>query len=177
MTNTNVNGGAVVNGATDNISVVLDNTSNINQTVSFEITPAYNGCPAEVYTLEVTVYPEPELIEANTMSNPLTVCSNESFNQALTVNNDSSPSITWTRDAVSGISNAPGSGNTSINEILVNTSNTTVTVVYNIGLTTSDGCSLSSSSTLYVNVLPVQALPLMPLIQILFVVVRMSITD
>ncbi|HAK77666.1 MAG TPA: hypothetical protein DCM71_12325, partial [Runella sp.] len=64
----------------------------------------------------------------------LTVCSNQPFNYTATTPT-SGTTFSWTRDAVSGISNTAGSGNSAaVSETLVNTSSLPVTVKYRFTL-------------------------------------------
>lgn len=77
----------------------------------------------------------------NTLSSPtlLTVCSGTSFTYTAT-SSTTGVSFSWTRPAITGISNATASANSAIiNETLINTSNQPLTVLYNFALNPS-GC-------------------------------------
>ena len=157
--NININSGATSSANNSStITQLFENDSTIEQTVTYDITGTYDGCSGQTYQLEVIVSPEPVFVQANDINNPLIACSNTPFTQTLSVNNDQNASVRWTRDGAAGLSNGYASGTNAINETLVNTTTQSITVQYNIGVTTSQGCSLSSSSTLYVVVLPTPAL-------------------
>ena len=144
--NININSGATSSANNSStITQLFENDSTIEQTVTYDNTGTYDGCSGQTYQLEVIVSPEPIFVQANHINNPLIACSGSPFTQTLSVNNDQNPAVRWTRDEVAGISNGYASGTNAINELLVNTTTQSITVQYNIGVNTSQGCSLSLS--------------------------------
>jgi Concanavalin A-like lectin/glucanases superfamily/Secretion system C-terminal sorting domain/Bacterial Ig-like domain (group 2)/PKD-like domain/Ig-like domain CHU_C associated len=83
----------------------------------------------------------------------LSACSGQVFSYTPT-SNVSGATFSWTRAAVTGISNAAASGTGAIGETLVNTTSSIVAVNY-VYTTTANGCS--SSSTISVDVYPTPA--------------------
>ena len=147
----NINGAAAGNGAT--ISQVLTNTSSsVSGTVEYFVTPTstVGNCPASSpYMITVTVEPTTTISSAATG----VVCSDAAQNYIFT-----SPVIgtvyTWTRAVVTGISNAAGSGSTNtITEILTNTTDAPVDVVYII-TPSINGCPNPVNFTYTVTVNP-----------------------
>ena len=107
-----------------------------------------NGC-SNTEVLSVIVYPSYKLTSQLTE----TVCSNTTFHYVATTANNASYS--WSRPAVVGISNAAGSGNSSvIDEKLINTTNAPIKVKYLFSLS-SGPCADTDSVIVTVNPLPV----------------------
>ncbi|MEK9603191.1 MAG: PKD-like domain-containing protein, partial [Flavobacteriaceae bacterium] len=156
--NIDVNSGNVANGNSNTISQLFENDSNIPQTVTYDITGTYDGCVGPTYQLQVVVTPEPIFIQSNDVNTPINVCSGQEFTQILSVNNDQNAAVNWTRNTTPGLQNEFASGTNAIVETLVNTTTESITVEYNVGIITSDGCSLPSSNTLYVTVSPTPVL-------------------
>jgi len=140
-----------VDNGTGNINETLINTTPDPIDVVYEYTIESNGC-SFTEDVTVTVNPTPEL---NTTLTPPAVCSNSVF--SYTRGSDTpGVSITWTREAVAGISNAavttPQSSNP--NETLVNTTANPIDVVYRFTLT-ANGCSNTQDVSVTVNPSPV----------------------
>ncbi len=121
---------------TGNINEVLTNTTTTAKTVSYVFTTTANGCAGPAQIVTVTVKPTPNL--SSTLS-PASICSgvNFSYTPSGTV---ASSSFTWTRAAITGISQAAASGSGSVSEVLTNTTPNPVTVTY-IYTSTANGCS------------------------------------
>lgn len=82
------------------------------------------------------------------------VCSRSVFNYTATVTGSGTPTFSWARAAVAGISNAPNSGKTAtISETLINTTNSPITVTYKFYLTPSS-CQVPFDVKVVVNPLP-----------------------
>ncbi len=82
--------------------------------------------------------------------NPSTICSNSSFSYVATVSSNTT-SYSWSRPAVVGISNAAGSGNSaSVNETLINTTASPITVKYFFTLS-EDACAVPQAVSVVVN--------------------------
>lgn len=98
-----------------------------------------NGCESTGNSFTMTINPAPSITSASTG----TICSGQAQNYTIT---SSMPATySWSRNAVSGISNGTISGQTSnpVTESLVNTSNAAVNVTYTI-TATSGGCTGST---------------------------------
>ena len=88
-----------------------------------------------VITEDFTSFSFPTLSSATRV----TTCSNQIFTYTTTVSTAGSYSYNWSRAAVAGISNASGTGNTSIiSETLINTTNEPIAVVYLITVGPND---------------------------------------
>jgi gliding motility-associated-like protein len=133
---------------TNTINETLINTSTDPVQVNYVFTLSANGC-SNTETLPVVVYPSYKL----TSSLAETVCSNATFHYVATTANNASYS--WSRPAVVGISNAAGSGNSSVvDEKLINTTNAPIKVKYLFSLS-SGPCADTDSVIVTVNPLPV----------------------
>ncbi|MFC0518908.1 PKD-like domain-containing protein [Mucilaginibacter angelicae] len=127
---------AVTGQTTSSITETLINT-NPNGTavdVTYNITPYLNGCPGPVFTYKVTINATPVVI--NPGHDP--ICNGTSTNYQVKFNTPAT-SFTWSRAAVTGISNAAVSGQASpiIKEVLFNTTNEPVVVTYVFNFKTS----------------------------------------
>ncbi|MFD2514316.1 PKD-like domain-containing protein [Pontibacter locisalis] len=126
-------------GASDtgSINEVLNNTTSETQTINYVIRITANGCPDVIQQVKVKVHPKPKL----TSSLTATVCSSQPFNYTPT-SIPSGATFSWSRAAVTGISNAAASGNGAVNEMLINTTEDPLQVTYII-TSTASGCSLT----------------------------------
>ncbi|MDB5147578.1 MAG: gliding motility-associated C-terminal protein [Mucilaginibacter sp.] len=120
-------------------SLITETLINTNPTgtavdVTYNITPYLNGCPGPVFTYKVTVNASPDITSAP----PDPVCYGTSTNYQVKFTTPAT-SFTWSRDAVTGISNAPVSGQASptIKEVLFNTTNDPIVVTYVFNYKTS----------------------------------------
>ena len=130
-----------VSGQTSNtITETLVNTSNLPVTATYIITPSANGCSGAPFTYAVTVNPTPAITSAGSA----TICNNTAQNYTIT-SGVSGATFTWSRAAVTGISNLAVSGQTSntITETLINTGNVPVAVTYTI-MPSANGCGGAS---------------------------------
>ena len=133
----------------DTINEVLFNNTLLPVTVTYVYTLTVNGC-TNVQTLTVTVNPRSELTSSLT---PADVCSHSLFSY--------SPSATipgttfsWHRSLVAGISNFAASGVDNPNEVLKNTTITTIAVPY-VFTSSAYGCSYAQIVTVNVKPRPV----------------------
>jgi gliding motility-associated-like protein len=112
-----------------NIQETLTNTTNSPLNVHYIFSFGIEGCNAYTFDLAVTVNPTPS-VTSDTVGY---ACSGIPENYIITSNVDSA-TFTWSRAAVTGISNAAVANQASgiINEALVNTSNAPVVVTYEI---------------------------------------------
>jgi gliding motility-associated-like protein len=115
----------------------LVNTTSAPINVAYTITPSLSGCTSTPFTYTVTVYPVATVNSAATGS----VCSGTAQNYNIT-GAVAGSTFSWSRPAVTGISNAAASGQSAnpITETLVNTTNAAVNVVYSI-TPTANGCA------------------------------------
>jgi gliding motility-associated-like protein len=144
---TGISNAAVSNSAANPISETLTNTTNAAVAVTYTITPSANGCAGTPFTYTVTVNPTATVSSAATAQ----VCSATPFAYTST-SPVAGATFAWTRAAVTGISNAAGSGNGNIAETLTNT--TAAAVVVNYVITpTANGCP-GTPMTLAVTVNP-----------------------
>jgi gliding motility-associated-like protein len=131
---------------TGNIIETLNNTSADPITVNYVYTSTANGC-SNPQTVSVVINPTPTLSSTQTAA---PVCNNTLFNYTAT-SATAGTTFTWSRAAVTGISNAATTGTgASISETLVNTSSSprTVTYVYTL---TANNCTNTQNVTVVVN--------------------------
>jgi len=135
------------NSGTASISETFDNTGTDVIAVNYTYTLTAAGCE-NVETMTVSVNPTPVL--TGTMLP--TVCSGSAFmyTQASTT---PGVNFTWSRAAVTGISEPATSGAGNINETLTSTVSTTVTVTY-IDTLDINGCKYTEPISVVVNPMP-----------------------
>ncbi|RYY40124.1 MAG: PKD domain-containing protein [Chitinophagaceae bacterium] len=134
---TGISNAAVSNQSSNPITETLVNTTSAPINVVYSITPSANGCDGAVFTYTVTVYPGTTITSAATN----TICNNTA--QAYTITSAvSGATFSWSRPAVTGISNAAVSNQagSTITETLVNTTNAPVDAVYTI-TPSANGCA------------------------------------
>jgi hypothetical protein len=133
---------------TGSISENLNNTGNTTLTVAYIYSLAANGCsnPAS-FTVTKAINPLPKLT-SSVISTAL--CSGTPFTYApsSTLPNTN---FTWTRRAVSGISNPALSGSGNLNETLINSTGSALVVKY-IYTLTANTCTSSSTYEIPVTV-------------------------
>ncbi|WP_188495864.1 DUF7507 domain-containing protein, partial [Flavobacterium palustre] len=121
-------------------------------TVQYLVTPTATtgSCAGATFTITVTVNPTPVLTSTLT---PEAICSATSFSYSATSSTAGS-TFSWTRAAVTGISNIAGSGtNGLINEVLINTTSNPIVVTY-VVTSTANSCSNSQNVMVTVNAVP-----------------------
>ena len=128
---------ASVNGQTAYpITEALINTTDAPLSVTYVITPTANGCTGTPFNYVVTVNPTP------TVTSPAsaTICNKTVQNYTIT-SAVSGTTYTWSRAAVTGISNAAVTGQSGnpITETLINPTSAPVSVTYVI-IPTANGC-------------------------------------
>ncbi|WP_338225869.1 beta strand repeat-containing protein [Algoriphagus confluentis] len=131
-----------------NPNEILINTTTIPQNVVYRFTLSSNGC-SNTQDVTVRVNPSPTLSSSLT---PAAVCSNAAFTYTPTSTTPGA-SFSWTRAAVTGISNTAGSGTGNINETLINTTSSPVNVVYSL-TTSANGCSTTANVTVRIDPVP-----------------------
>lgn len=143
--------------ASDGTFISTGNTFSPSPTSTTATTIIYYTEAQEIGTsfysarVPVSVTVNPVSILSSTLT-PSAICSNNNFNYVPT-SATSGTTFTWTRAAVSGINNPTNSGSASVNEILINTtaSPISVTYVYTSALNT---CNTTQNVTVTVNPLP-----------------------
>ena len=138
----------------DSIHEVLVNTGVTPIVVSYAITLTADSC-SNTQIITDTVFPTP------TLSSPLTppsICSGSNFNYIPTSN---TPGVifNWTRVNVAGI-NAPiiTSGSGPINDVLINTTNDSIKVVYSFSMP-ANGCNNTQDVGVWVYPVPKVVVP------------------
>jgi gliding motility-associated-like protein len=128
-------------GSGSSINQALTNPSNTSSgSVQYIVTPTSTAgtCPGTPYIITVTVYPTPVVTSAATGG----ICNGIPQNYLITGSVNPGTTFTWSRPAVTGISNPGVTGQNSnpITEILTNTTNAPIDVVYNI-VPSANGCT------------------------------------
>jgi hypothetical protein len=134
-------------GSGNSIAQTLVNTTANNATLTYTITPKFNGCDGTPINVVITVKPKPVL------SSPLltpSICSNSLLSYTPTSATVGTTFI-WTRAAILGITPLTGSGTDNPNETLVNLSSGTINVTYVYALT-ANGCT--NTQNVVVPILP-----------------------
>lgn len=147
----------VINSAgagTDTINEVLYNNTLLPVVVTYVYTLTVNGC-TNVQSLTLTVNPRPVLTTSLT---PPDVCSHTLFSYS-PASSITGSSITWQRSLTAGISNLAASGVDNPDEVLRNTTISTIPVSY-VFTATAFGCSYSQIVTVNVKPRPVLSSPL-----------------
>lgn len=133
----------------DSIRETLINTSALILNVKYAYSLTANGCTSNADTIVATVLPIPQLSSSLT---PPAICSGEIFDY-LPTSGTPSTTFSWSRGAVSGISNPPSEGEDSPIEKLINISSDPVNVVYSYILS-SNGCKNPRPANVTVTVNP-----------------------
>ncbi|WP_428328142.1 PKD-like domain-containing protein [Mucilaginibacter sp.] len=118
---------AVTAQTSANINEALINTTGAAINVTYVITPMSGNCSGPALNYIVTVYPTPTVTSAA----KATICNGATDNYDIVFNTPGT-NFSWSRAAVTGISNAPVSGQSAatIREVLYNTTNAPVDVTY-----------------------------------------------
>jgi gliding motility-associated-like protein len=127
----------------------LDNTSAAPVNVTYVYTATANGCTSVLNNVVVTVNPTPALTST---TSPSAICSGTIFSYVPT-SGTTGTTFSWSRAAVTGISNASATGTGNPNEVLTNTSAAPVNVTYVYSLT-ANGCANTTTYNVVVTVNP-----------------------
>lgn len=124
------------NGSGSTISQTLTNITATPKNVVYNVTGTNNGCTTSTTTFTIVVNPAPVLT-----NNPLTAtrCSGVAFNLALT-SNIAGATFTWIANGTPGISGLSGGSGLTINQTLINSTNSAGTVTYTI-TPIANGCN------------------------------------
>ncbi|MFZ4399507.1 MAG: PKD-like domain-containing protein, partial [Bacteroidales bacterium] len=131
-----ISNAAAIGQITNPITEALTNTTTFPINVVYHIIPTSNGCVGSQFTYTVKVKPKPTITSIATTN----VCSGVALNYII-LNSLSGTTNTWSRAAVTGISNLAVSGltNNPINEVLTKTTLLPVDAIYLI-TPSKDGC-------------------------------------
>ncbi|MCX6204992.1 MAG: gliding motility-associated C-terminal domain-containing protein [Bacteroidetes bacterium] len=141
----------IASSGAGNPNEVLVNNTNAVVAVPYLFTLSTPGGCINLQTVTINVKPSP-VLSSNLIATA--ICTGTLFNYTPT-SISTSPTFSWSRPFVPGISNAASSGSGLFypNEILVNTSTLPVTVPYSF-TTTSNSCSYNETVTVVVNPKP-----------------------
>ncbi|MBB6237388.1 PKD repeat protein [Pedobacter sp. AK013] len=147
------------NNGSGSINDILTNTDlNADASVTYIITPHFDGCDGMPFNFVVTIKPNP--IVTPTAANT-TICSATSSTITLTTNL-TAVNYTYTSTvtgAITGNSNrAVASAGTQINDFLINSGTSPGTVTYTIIPVSANGCP-GTSASITITVLPSATLP------------------
>jgi hypothetical protein len=117
------------------INQTLTNSGTTNGVVRYTVTPTANGCAGTPFTVDVTVYPRPNVIATPASQ---TVCTGSTTNIALT-GSVSGTTYAWTVSQ-SGVSGASAGSGNSIAQTLTASSSAGGTATYTI-TPTANGCA------------------------------------
>lgn len=128
------------NGSSNLIQETLINTTDSIITVKYIIGLSANGCDTSTQSITVTVNPTPRL--SNTVFN-FTTCNDVFFNFNATSNTEGTPTFTWTRDSVFGITPYTSTGtNATIIDSLHNSTPNPIIVTYAITIVANNCTSI-----------------------------------
>ena len=129
---------ATGSGSSADITETLVNSTTDPIVVHYLVTPTVNGCDGTPADIEVTVNPTAIVSSASTENWCSSVPNTYSITSTSTI---PAPVFSWTRSAVGGISNPPGSGTGNfITETLINTTVNPIVITYVI-TPTVNGCA------------------------------------
>ncbi len=143
---------AAASGTGASISETLINTTASPITVTYVFTLTANSC---TNTQNVTVVVNPTSLLSSTLT-PAGICTNTLFTYTPT-STTTGTTYSWSRAAVTGISNAAATGTAGISETLINTTANPITVNYVYTLT-ANACTNTSTQTVAVIVKPTPVL-------------------
>ena len=128
---------------------LLNTTTNVISVVYQITTTTTQGC-TNTQNVIVAVNPAPSLTSTAT---PAAICSGTAFNYTPT--SASVGTITWIRNATTGITELASNGSGTINEVLTNNTSSAITVTYLLTIpATTNGCTGATATQLNVVVNP-----------------------
>ncbi|MGE4017703.1 MAG: PKD-like domain-containing protein [Cyclobacteriaceae bacterium] len=125
-------------GAGNLIFQTLFNSGNVQETVTYTVTPKANNCDGTPITINVLVNPKPAITGLATTIN---VCHGATLNVPLT-STVAGTNFNWTVDNPSSLPGIPpsGSSTTAINQLMNNATGVQATLTYNITPVEPNGC-------------------------------------
>jgi len=127
------------------------NTTGSTITSTFTVTPTFQGCDGTPITFTIDVLPD-NFAGTQTFD----ICSGVPY-PPIPLTSSIPGTIFWTRAAVPGILEGTSSGDTTINEVLTNTTETTISVTYVLTLPSGPTCNDTQFVVLNVDPLPSNA--------------------
>ena len=122
-------------GTGDIVNDLLENTTTTSKPVTYVISLTNSiGC---IFTESITVNVLPVAQFVNTPDSE--ICSGETFN--FDTSSNPTGAVSWNRAAVAGISETSSTGTGAINEVLTNTTNAVVSVIYEVVMPVTNGCA------------------------------------
>ncbi|MBC7694491.1 MAG: gliding motility-associated C-terminal domain-containing protein [Burkholderiales bacterium] len=151
--NTNITGASITTETASILSNTLINNSNINQTITYTITPkstAIGGCTGTRQLLTVTVYPIPFMSSPNTA----TICGDAALN--IPLNSAAAATYNWVAtDNTNTLGESLSVQNTAlINDVIVNSSANEQYVMYDVTPQGTAGSCLGATQQVTVTVNP-----------------------
>ncbi len=156
-TNTDTSIGLADTGTGNIDSFAARNSTSAPVVATIVVTPSANSCVGIAQSFMVTVNPTPML---TVVATPGSICDSTLYSYVLT-SPTAGTTFTWTRAAITGISNPMASGTDTINEILTNTTVSPIVVAYADTLQ-ANGCMNSQVTSITVNPRPVLTSTLAP---------------
>ncbi len=155
-----ITGGSAQSTGQTSISQALTNTTNASATATYTVTPQSGSCTGPTFTVTVTVNPVPSISGMSA-----TICSGSTF--TVTPANGGSEIVpsgttyTWGTPAISPAGSITGgsaqsTGQTSISQALINTTNASATATYTV--TPQSGTCTGPTFTVTVTVNPVPSI-------------------
>ncbi|MGK7395787.1 MAG: PKD-like domain-containing protein [Candidatus Cyclobacteriaceae bacterium M3_2C_046] len=127
-------------GTGNSINQTLTNTTLVDQTVTYIITPSANSCSGSNESITITVKPSSDLTVAAVSD---LICSNEETDITLS-SGVAGTTFSWTTTVSNpGLTGAVGGNANEIKQILINSTSTDQTVTYHI-ITAANGCTGAS---------------------------------
>ena len=142
----------IASSGTDNPNETLTNTTAAPVNVTYVYTVSANGC-SNNQNVVIAVNPVPAL---SSSYSPTGICNGSVFNY-IPSSGTAGASFSWTRAAVSGISNVSGSGADDPNETLTDTTSYVVNVTY-VYTVSANGCVNPAALSVVAPVTPPPAL-------------------
>ena len=126
---------------------IINNTSAVG-TITYSVT---TDKPSN-FTLNVSVNPTAKISNIGSFNSPICSGIQQNFNASPDI---PGTNIIWTRAFKTGITNIPNAGGFTVNETLINSTTSPITVPYIFSLTTGSGCISSTTINAVVNPIPV----------------------
>ena len=131
-----ITGGSLQSAAQASISQILTNTTNTPATLTYQVTPNSNGCIGSAFTVIVTVNPTPKITNQT-----IPICSGNEF--VISPTNDANNIVptgttyNWSKPVSAPLGAITGgsaqlTGQSSISQTLINTTNASATLTYTV---------------------------------------------
>ncbi|MBN9484006.1 MAG: hypothetical protein BGO70_03220 [Bacteroidetes bacterium 43-93] len=154
-TNNTTSIGLAASGSGNIASFLATNITTAPVVATVTVTPTANSCVGNTGTFTYTVNPTPKL---STTLTPAPICNNDLFTY-LPASATTGTSFSWSRAAITGISNPAANGVNDPNESLENTTADPISVIYTYTLD-ANGCTNTQDVTVIVNPTPKLSSPL-----------------